>query len=80
MHSTKFDRTKFKPLRERRGIADKGERPLLYYLFQKLDDCCYWEARPLYDQESIYYSGGPMEYVEVIKDYVKDRYPDLECD
>ena len=80
MHSTKFDRTKFRPLRERRGTANKGERQLLYYLYQELDGRSYWEARPLYDQESIYYSGGPMEYVEVTKDYVKDRYPDLECD
>jgi hypothetical protein len=58
----------------RRGDEDNGEKPLQYYLFQKKNDGSFWEARPLYDEEDMYYSGGPMEYVEVSPEYVKEHY------
>jgi hypothetical protein len=77
MKLDKIDYSEFRPIKERRGNPDMGERPLSYFLFQRKSDGSYWEARPLFDKEDMYYSGGPMEYVEVSKEYVKGHYPDV---
>ena len=77
----KLNKIKYKdyePIQERRGDEKKGERPLLYYLYQKKKDKSFWEARPLFEKEDMYYSGGPMEYVKVSMEYVKEQYPDVE--
>ena len=78
MKLDKINYNDFKPIKERRGDINKGEKPLLYYLYQKKEDKSYWEARPVYDKEDMYYSGGPMEYEEVSKDYVKEHYPKVK--
>jgi len=75
-----IDYTEFSALEERRGNTSKGEKPLLYFLYQKKKDGSFWEARPLYNKEDMYYSGGPMEYVEVSHEYVKEHYPDIKND
>ena len=62
---------------ERRGEKRFNEKPLLYYLYSTNDNK-YIECQPLYDEESMYYSGGPTEYVEVEKEYVRQRYPNID--
>lgn len=78
-----FDRInlkEFEPIKERRGNIDKGEMNLLYYLYKRKKDGSYWEAQPLYNKEHMYYSGGPMQYVNVSTDYIKEHYPDLKIE
>ena len=77
MKLDKIDLDEFNVLRQRRGCIENGEKPLLYYLYQRKTDNSYWEGRPLDDDEDAYYSGGPLEYVSVAMDYVMDRYPDV---
>jgi hypothetical protein len=73
---SEIDRNQFKPIKERRGRTEWSERPLKYFLYKNRNDNTYWEARPLFTEEDIYYSGGPMEYVEVTQDYAKEHYPE----
>ena len=80
MKLNKIDYKEFSAIEERRGNENKGEKPLEYYLFQKKEDGGFWEARPLYDKEDMYYSGGPREYVEVSHEYVKEHYPNVKVD
>ena len=74
MKLDKINYNEFIPIKERRGDETKGEKPLLFYLYQRKSDNVYWEARPLYSEEDIYYSGGPMEYIEVSPNYAYERY------
>ncbi len=80
MKFSKINYNDFEPIKERRGDIKKGEKPLLYYLYRRKKDNTYWEAQPLYDKEDMYYSGGPVEYVEVSIDYVKEHYPDVKVE
>ena len=70
----KIDNIEYDVLMERRGEIENGEKDLLYYLLKRIDNDTYWESRPLYNEEHRHYSGGPMEYVKVTKEYVKAHY------
>lgn len=63
-----------KSIKQRRGNPEMGEKDAYYYLCRATSDNSFWETRPLYEKDHMYYSGGPVEYVEVDLEYVKKYY------
>jgi len=80
MKLNKIDFKEFEPIMERRGSISKGDKNLLYYLYKRKKDGSYWESQPLYEEEHMYYSGGPMQYIKVSIEYIKEHYPDLKLE
>jgi hypothetical protein len=77
MKTIKEKRDSFEPVQQRKGNVKAGEKPLFYYLYRDVMDGSFWETRPLYDRDDMYYSGGPVEYVQVDREYIQERYDDV---